>query len=411
MNIVIFSQIFFPENASINATSQLMRQAGHDVTVMAGIPNAPKGRIYDGFGYFRKLRENWNGIDVVRNWLIPRRSGSGVALSLYFLSYVVGASLGIFRLRGKKPDVIFVNQVTPVTIALPAILYKKITGRPLAMWIHDLWPESVAAAGAISNPRVLGWIGVMVKFIYRHCDLIYAQSHAMAEILKQRGVPPEKILYLPNPVEDFFKPLPQGQRPAEMENVPKGFIVMFAGSIGSFHDMETIVAAAKILKNQTDISFVIVGDGKGKAVAEALAVAEGVADKVLFLGQFPPARMPEFFAAADSMLVTLQDQPIFAVTVPLKTHTYLACGRPILCTVRGATAQIVAEAEAGLSSMPEDAAALAANVVKMKALSQVERNQMGRNARQYFENHLSNDIIRQTLDRSLRKLASGTRPS
>ena len=126
MRIVVFSQLFFPENATISETVKRLAARGHDVTVMTGLPNAPRGSIFPGYGFFTRLRERIDGVEVLRNWLLPRGAGSAARLALNYLSFVFFASVGLVRLWGKQPDVIFVNQLSPVTVALPAIIYKLV---------------------------------------------------------------------------------------------------------------------------------------------------------------------------------------------------------------------------------------------------------------------------------------------
>ena len=166
MKILIFSQLFHPETASINETSKMLVSNGHEVTVMTGIPNVPTGKFFKGFGAFKRLRDDYLGVTVLRNWLIPRGSGSRILLSLNYITFVFFCSIGLMRLVGKKYDIIFVNQLSPITVAIPAIFYKWLTGKPLVMWVHDLWPDSVIAAGALKEGFLYRCIGKIVTFIY-----------------------------------------------------------------------------------------------------------------------------------------------------------------------------------------------------------------------------------------------------
>lgn len=404
MKIVVFSQLFFPENATISETVKRLAARGHQVTVMTGLPNAPRGHVFSGYGFFQRLREKINGVDVLRNWLIPRGKGSAIRLALNYLSFVVSASLGLMRLYGKRPDVIFVNQLSPVTVALPALLYKLLTRRPMAMWIHDLWPESVTAATGITSPLLMKPLDAMVRFIYRHCDLVFVQSQAMFDILEERGVPRSKVRYLPNPIEDLFAPLVDAPRHPALANVPKGFIVMNAGSIGQSHDIGSIIAAADRLRGHADIHIVFVGDGRARAAAEQQVKKLGLQSTVHFLGQFASTEMPSLFAAADMMLVTLLDQPIFALTVPLRTQTYMACAKPIICTVRGEAARIIDLEGAGFAVPPESPDKLADAILKAKALTPAERLAMGQRARNYFTENFASEKLLQTLENGLQDL-------
>ncbi len=407
MKIVIFSQLFYPEVVSINEVASLLVARGHEVTVMTGLPNAPVGKIFDGYGPFKRLKEIWHGVEIRRNWLIPRGSGSSWRLPINYVSFAAFASLMLPRLSGKKPDIIFVNQLSPVTKALPAILYKKITGAPMVMWIHDLWPESVASSGAIKNKRVIGAIGKMVNYIYRHCDLIFVQSKAMNPKIVERGVSPGAIAFLPNPIDTFFVPVAPGktaQRPEALAQVPQdAFILMFAGSIGRSQDLPTIIAAADRLRQHKDIHWVFVGGGFSQPEAEAMVKKRGLEKCIHFVGSHPIEAMPQFYAAADAMLVTLKNEEIFALTVPLKTQGYLACAKPLICNVPGEAARIINEADAGFTVPPEDPEALADAVRQAYNMRGAQLEAKGRNGRRYFEANYTQEKILDALEGALHK--------
>jgi glycosyltransferase involved in cell wall biosynthesis len=117
--------------------------------------------------------------------------------------------------------------------------------------------------------------------------------------------------------------------------------------------------------------------------------------------------MPTWFALADALLVTMRRVPIFAVTVPSKLQAYLACGRPVLAAIDGEAAQIVTEAEAGLSVPAGDPDALAAAAIALADASSERRAAMGQAARAYFEREFARDA---TLDRLLACLSEEQQP-
>ena len=405
MKIVIFSQRFFPENASINEVSSLLIDRGHNITVMTGLPNAPAGKIFKGYGPFTKVKEYWKNIDIRRNWLIPKGNGSSKRLSLNYLSFALFSSVMLPRLRGIKPDIIFVNQLTPITQAIPAILYKKITGASLAMWVHDLWPESVASSGAINNKYAISVIGKLVDYIYKHCDIIYVQSQAMNNKIEERGVSPDKIHYLPNPIDPIFKPTTKTKINSLFSNIPeKSFIIMFAGNIGRSQDLPTIIEAAKILKNHQDIHWVFVGDGRSLDESKEMATSYDLVN-THFIGGHPLEKMPLFYSVANLMLVTLLNEEIYSLTVPLKTQSYLACAKPVICNVPGEATRIINEAKAGFTLPPENPTMLAEKVLEAYNLPKNKLDQKGKNARKYFEAHYEQYKIIDFLENSLKKLA------
>lgn len=178
MRILIVTQYFWPESFRINDIALGLRDKGHKVTVLTGQPNYPAGSFFPGYGFFKKIREDYNGVDVVRVPLLPRGSGGGVRLVLNYLSFAFFASiLAPFRCRSGY-DVIFVYEPSPITVGLPALLLKKLKHAPIMFWVQDLWPESLSATGAVRSAWVLKLVERLVRSIYRGCDVILVQSRA-----------------------------------------------------------------------------------------------------------------------------------------------------------------------------------------------------------------------------------------
>ena len=393
MKILVFSQLYSPETATITDACRDLSRKGHDVTVMTGLPNAPGGKIFEGYGYFSKLREDLDGVDVRRNWLFPRGSGNNLRMVLNYLSFVLFCSLGLLRLRGKAFDVVLVNQLSPITVALPAILYKVIYRKRLVMWVHDLWPDSVIASKAMSNGLVYKAIGQLVKFIYSKVDFFLPQSVAMLKALENRGIPKDRMKFTPNPIDDIFSSrTPVSPSPRGGES-PGPCRFMFAGGVGAAQDVDIILHAASLARAEVDLRILVVGDGRALQRAKRLSNDLGLTQDVEFFGRHPVEAMPGFYAQADFMLVTLLDEPIFWVTVPLKVQTYMAAGKPIICNVRGETARVINAAKCGFSVPPEDSHALAKALIAAVEKSDLERLEMRKSARKYFNDNYSKDLI------------------
>lgn len=386
MHILIVTQYFWPENFRINELAASLAEQGHSVTVLTGIPNYPEGKFTKGYGFFSRLSEEYRGVKIIRVPLIPRGSGNSLRLLLNYVSFFVSASI-IGPLRCYEPyDMIFVCQLSPVTVALPAIIFKKLKHAPVIMWILDIWPESLSATGAITSPRILGMVGKLVRYIYRHCDLILAASRGFIEILKDQRVSPSKIEYFPNWVEEEYLPVSASEAECRL-NLPKGFRIVFAGNIGAAQDFETILDAAEILRDTPEIQWIIVGDGRKFKWVTKQILDRGLEQTFHLLGRHPAETMPLFFAAANAMLVTLKNNPIFSLTVPGKIQSYLACGRPIVASIAGEGCTVIEEAKAGLVCAPGDSKSLADIVLKMYRLDAAEREKMGSNGKLYAEHH------------------------
>ncbi len=404
MNILIITQYFWPESFRINDLVRGLMERGHEVTVLTGKPNYPGGAFFPGYGLLGRASEDYHGARVRRVPLVPRGRGGALPLALNYLSFACSATLlGPFLCRGRY-DAILVYEPSPITVGLPALWLKRLRRAPILFWVQDLWPESLSATGAVRSPTVLAWVEKLVRLIYDGCDRILAQSRAFFAPIEALGVSRERILYYPNSAEALYRPLRATPDARVQAGLPSGFVVMFAGNIGAAQDFGTILAAAEQLKAQADIHWAIVGDGRMLPWVEEQVRTRGLRN-VHLLGRHHVESMPQFFAMADALLVTLKKEPIFALTIPSKVQSYLACGRPIVAALDGEGARVVEEAGAGLTAPAEDPQALADAVLALACLQPREREAMGARGRAYFEANFEREMLVDRLDGWLREIA------
>ena len=400
MRVLIVTQYFWPENFRIHDLARILRERGHEVTVLTGQPNYPAGKFFPGYGWLRKWRDAYQGIAILRCPLLPRGNGRGIRLALNYLSFALSACfLAPFRCRSRF-DAIFVYEPSPITVALPAILLRALGRGPVLLWVLDLWPESVAAASGIRSPLLLGPLSRLVRFIYRHCDFVLVQSRGFVERVHALGASPTRVRYLPSWAEEvFFLPPARTALPA----LPAGFRVVFTGNIGVAQDFPNILDAAARLKSRTDIHWIVIGAGRMAQWVRSEAVARGLADRVHLLGSFPVEDMPAFCAKADCLLVTLKGDPIFALTIPAKIQAYLACGRPVVGMLNGEGARVIDEAGAGFVGSAEDPEALARNVLRMYELTPEARARMGQSGQDYCRREFSPEPLVSRLEQWMRE--------
>jgi glycosyltransferase involved in cell wall biosynthesis len=392
--IVIVSQYYNPENFVINTISERLAARGHDVKVLTGMPNYPHGRFFSGYRGLAPRRDRHDSIDVVRVPLIPRGRAKGLRLALNYLSFAVSATLAAPFLW-KKADVVFVFQPSPVTVGLPALAVKWLSGTPIVFWVQDLWPESLAATGATRNPAIIGRVRSFVRFLYRRSDIIAISSRAFEEKIRALA-PGSDVRYLPNPANPEPGEWPSVERPGPA--FPEGFRILFTGNFGVAQGLETVLDAAKQTRHLPHIKWILAGDGRQRAVLRSRIEIEDLRDTVAIVGPFPAEDMPALFRQADVLLVTLHRDPLFALTVPSKLQTYLAAGRPILAATNGETARIVEEAGAGISCPAGDAAALAKAAILLSELDASARQMMGEAGRSYYLREFALDRVVERLE-------------
>lgn len=397
MNILIVSQYFWPENFRINDLTQDWVRRGHNVTVLTGIPNYPAGQVFEAYQKNPERFVTYEGARVVRVPMLPRGTGAA-RLFLNYMSFVVGACLwGPWKLRGVAIDLIFVFEPSPVTVGLPAVLLGWIKQAPVVFWALDLWPETLAAMGVVRSPRVLGWVGRMVRFIYDRCTLVLGQSNGFLESIAKYCSDKRKIRYFPSWAEDVYSEANAIPAP-EVAVREDAFNVVFAGNIGEAQDMPAVLDAAERLKNHEGIRWLIVGDGRKSDWVRDEVMRRGLADKFLLLGRFPVERMPSFYAHADALLVSLKKDPVFSMTIPGKVQSYLMAGIPLIGMLDGEGSAVIRNANAGLTCSAGDAAGLAAAVQTMAALSREERRQLGANGRAFAQREFGRKLLMDRLD-------------
>lgn len=408
MHILIVTQYFWPESFRINDLALSLRGRGHEVTVFTGKPNYPEGRFYPGYSIFGRVREDYHGVRVIRAPLIPRGSGGRFRLMLNFFSFALFASLlAPFRCNGTY-DLILVYEPSPVTVGLPALVLKWVKRAPVLFWVQDLWPETLSATGVVNSKWILKRVGQLVRFIYRHCDLILVQSRAFMAPVEALGVAMQKVRYFPNSAEEVYRPLAiEAVRRSAPESVPGNFRVVFAGNIGAAQDFETILSAADRLRTERGIHWDIIGDGRMQGWVESEIRRRDLGHSVHLLGRHPIESMPRYFALADAMLVTLKRDPVFALTIPSKIQSYLACARPIMAALDGEGARVIEESGAGIAVRAGDAGAMAEGVLRLYRMPRPEREAMGQRGRRYFEQHFERELLLSRLEQWMSDLAAG----
>ncbi len=406
MNILIVSQYFWPEEFRINDLVVNLKNSGHTITILAGMPNYPTGKYFKGYSFKGPYTETFEGMTVYRVPMILRGQGKGLRLILNFLTFaVVGCIVGPLRIKGKF-DIVFAYEPSPITVAIPAMILKRLKNAKLFLWVLDLWPETLTAIGAVKSTFILSLVRSMVKFIYKSCDRILMQSKAFEKPILSLCKDRNRLLYFPSSAEDIYKPMVLDKNAPERKKIPSGFIVMFAGNIGVAQDFGTILDAASRVVEYPDIHFVVLGEGRALTWVREEVKKRGLDERVHLLGRHPKESMPGYFSLADAMLVTLKREPIFALTIPAKVQSYLACGKPVIAALDGEGGRIIREAGAGIAVPAEDSVGLANAILKMRAMSVQERLAMGNRGLSYFKTRFESSLLTDRLNTWLNEVTN-----
>ncbi|MBB1017372.1 glycosyltransferase family 4 protein [Dietzia sp. DQ11-71] len=362
-----------------------MAARGHQIEVLTGFPNYPEGRLYDGYSLSLYKREVHDGLTVHRSPLIPTHKSRALSRLLNYSSFAASAgAVGAKVLR--DVDVVLVHS-TPATVAVPAMVAKALYGIPFVPMIQDLWPETVTSSGFLGGGSASG----VEKVLHGFCDAVYRQASHIAVIspgmsvsIQKRGIAAEKITFAPNWVdEDTFRPEIRDETLRRSFGLNRDFVVMYAGNYGEFQALEVVLAAADRLQSRTDIQFALVGGGVMEEPLKRIA-KEKKLDNVVFIPSQPFSAMTKILALGDLHLVSLQDLPLFRITLPSKLQATLAAGRPLVGTVRGDAATVIHDSGAGRTSTPGDPDDLARVVTEM-ADAPGRTAEMGLAGRNYYE--------------------------
>ena len=395
MKILYVSQYFYPETFRGNDIVFDLVSKGHDVTVLTGKPNYPLGFFYKGYKFWGIQNEQIHGANVIRIPTIPRGKGGAARLILNYFSFIL---FSFFPARYKVDtdfEIVFVQQLSPVTMALPGIwALKRNKKAKLYLWVLDLWPESVTSTSGFSNRFVIGLLDKVVRYIYSKADYILISSKLFEESIKLR-TDNKRIMYFPNWAESLYENS-EIKKDLELPVLPNGFNIMFAGNIGEAQDFETILKAANLTKSES-INWVLIGDGRKLNWVKS-QVKDLDLHNVYIFGRYPIEIMPAFFQRADVMLLTLKKSLISELTVPAKLQAYMASGKIILGAINGEAKSIINNNNVGLASDSGDFNSLSDNAIILKNLTTPQKILFENNSKNLYFKEFSKNVLLDKLE-------------
>lgn len=397
-HILVVSQCFYPEQFRINDICTEWVRRGYKVTVITGIPNYPEGRFYKGYGLFKKRKETYNGMEIIRLPIIPRFNNP-ITLSLNYLSFVIA---GFFwKIFTKiEADFVFNFETSPMSQALPAVWYAKKKNIPCYIYVQDLWPENVEIVAGIKNKIIISSIDKMVDYIYRRCDKVFATSKSFVRNIEERGVPEAKLKYWPQYAEDFYKPIDNMDSNELLSQ--EFFNITFTGNIGEGQGLDILIEAMNIVKKEelnTKIRINIIGSGRYKNELIKNVSDKNLKDMFNFISRQPATKIPEYLAVSDVAFLSLKDDFLFSMTIPAKLQSYMACGVPILAAAIGETERIILESKSGMCSPPGAPEKLAKNIIKFSRMSDDNLEELGKNAREYYNKNFNKKELLDEMDK------------
>jgi len=416
MRILFISHYFHPEgNAPASRVFEMSRRwvrLGHQVTVLTCAPSVPNGVVYRGYSNRLYSRQNVRGIDVVRTWVYLAANRGIVKRTANYLSFMFSAVIaGLFV---RRPDVIVATS-PQFFCGWAGVMLSRIRRVRLVLDIRDIWPDSIAAVGAIKNRPLLAALRALEKRMYAAASHIVTVGEGYRRQLLAKGVPAGRISVVPNGVDgETFKPAPPDEDVRRRWGLDGRFTCAYVGTIGAACGLDVVLQAARILKTRglDGFAFLLVGDGARKAELDSRARTDGL-DNVMFTGRMPKERIPGLLSAADAVLVHLIKADLFKTVLPSKLFEAAAMAKPIILGVEGSAADWLTRAKAGVCIEPENAWQLVEAMTTLAAKPQVAAR-LGRGACSYVAEHHDREVLSQeyltVLGRTVESKASRRRP-
>ena len=421
MHILYISQYFPPEAcapaARVDAFSQEWARAGAEVTVLTGFPNHPEGVLHPEY---RKLwrrgfvREERDRVKVCRTWLYPSANRGLWGRGANFASFGISAAMAGSCVAPSKGVVIATSPQILVGVSGWAV--GAVRSLPWVFEVRDLWPESLVGVGQTAAGTLLyRSVGHIANFLYRHATHIVVDGEWKRRHLIQQGLEEKRISVMRNAIDENYclDPCSDSARQTRLAlrrelGLREEFVLLYAGTLGMAHGLETVLLAAARLRERGEIAFLVMGEGAEREQLLARS-RELRLTNVGFLGKQPQEKVPAYLLAADACLVPLRRSEVFQTAIPSKMFEAMAAAKPVILGVEGEAKEILLEAEGGIAVPPDDSEALANAILSLRQHPELARALGANGRRAVREKHSSRQQARAYLELLMRLVSAARR--
>jgi glycosyltransferase involved in cell wall biosynthesis len=368
VKILFLTHYYPPEvNAPANRVHEHARvwvREGHEVTVVTGVPNHPRGEIFPGYENRWFQEEEIEGVRVLRTWMYITANEGFFRRTL---NYVLFAITAVFAaMRADRPDVVVATS-PQFFVGLAGAVVSRLRRRPFVLEVRDLWPDSIVQLGQMKRGLGVKILELLETALYRSAAGIVVVTRSFEAHIRRRGIDPDRISLIYNGIDVAkFHPRPANQELLREHGLEGQYLIAYVGTLGLAHGLPTVLSAAAMLRDRKELTFLFIGDGADRARLEGLAKEQGL-DNVRFLGLQPREAIPDWLASIDLLLVMLRDLEVFHTVIPSKLFEFLAQERPVVLAAKGETREMVLATEAGWVIDPEDPDQLAEVIDQIRA--------------------------------------------
>ena len=386
--ILIVTECFYPEEFKINDVALSWKDEGYDVDVLTLAPSYPLGKVFLGYKNSLFRKDEYQGINIFRVHAVTGYRDSTVKKIFKYINFMIfGSIVAIFI--GRRYDYVFGFNLGSLTDMLPAVVIRKLYKKPTIFWVQDVWPDSVYAYGFKKTKALSILLNAFVKFMYHNISAIAISSKGFESKLEPYIKKGLKFNYAPNWADDLD--LDMDMDPIILSTTQKVNFT-FAGNIGKVQNLDNIINAFYLLPDeyQKKAQLNIIGDGSNLIFLKKLSNNN---PNIIFHGKQMRENMALFYKASDFLIVSLINEPIFSVTVPAKTQTYIAAKKPILAIINGDVADIVNDNNLGVCVDPSNIGLINEAFKKCIDMPENEKSKFIINNTKLLETIFNKDII------------------
>ncbi len=389
-----------PQNRIFEFAKGLKRN-GHEVTILTALPNYPKGEIFEWYEGRGVVKEEIDGIKIIRTSIYATKSKSFIKRLRNYFSFTFSSVFqGLKHIE--KQDVV-ITESPPLFLGWSGYVIAKRRGAKFVFNVSDLWPESAIKLGVLHNKLFIKMSVWLEEFSYRKAHLVTGQTKGIVNNIVERGFSEDKVKLITNGVDlSLFSKENRDEQYREEIGVKDKFAVCYAGIHGIAQGLEVIIEAANILRDNKDIQILFFGDGPEKSMLMNMVKEKGL-DNVKFFPVQEKKSMPRIIASMDATVVPLKKLDLFKGALPSKMFEALASELPIVLAVEGEAEKLINDAKGGIVVEPENPKEIAIAIEKLYNDSAL-KEELGRNGRKYVAENYSREAIVKRLEGYLQNI-------
>ncbi|GHB85673.1 glycosyltransferase family 4 protein [Persicitalea jodogahamensis] len=360
MRILLVHQFFLKDDegggSRWNEMARIWTEAGHEVTVLAGMVHYMAGKSDQYAGRYFHQSTNRDGVKVIRCHVPDSYHASFLGRLWAYFSFTFSSIWAGIKLAKGSYDVIVVTS-PPLFVGATALVLSWWKRTPFVFEVRDLWPESAIDTGVLTNKYIIRFAYWFEGFVYKKAKLINVLTPAFREVLiSKKKIPADKIIFIPNAADFALSEEVMVDFDAEAfrheHDLVGKFVITYVGAHGVANHLVQVLDTAALLRD-TEALFLLIGDGMQKKDLIAEAQRRNLTH-VRFVDSVPKREVFRYILASDMGASVLKKVDTFKTIYSNKTFDYFSCQKPVLMAIDGVSRALVEKADAGIFVEPEN---------------------------------------------------------